>query len=156
MVYSCNGIVSKLAAGVDMISPTFVAYYAVMLGILGVYALGWQQILKRMPLTTAYSNRAVTIVWGIIWGFVFFAEPVTLPKVIGAIFIIAGVALFTYADAEGKPDVNDAQGQGGGVTQNGGAQDNATQNGAAQGSDVQCSTVNDSAQKDGIDTMKVG
>lgn len=100
MVYSCSGIMSKLAAGVDMFSLMFFVYYAAMLAILGIYALGWQQILKRLPLTTAYSNRAVTIVWGIIWGFVFFAEPVTLPKIIGAAFIIAGVVLFSYADGQ--------------------------------------------------------
>ncbi len=100
MVYSCSGIMSKLAAGVDMFSLMFFVYYGAMLAILGIYALGWQQILKRMALTTAYSNRAICIVWGIIWGFVFFAEPITLQKIIGAIFIVAGVVLFSYADAK--------------------------------------------------------
>ena len=100
MVYSASGILSKLAAGVDFLSPEFCALYGGVLCLLGLYAIGWQQILKRMPLTTAFSNKAVTIVWGIIWGALFFFEPITLPKAIGALLIIAGVILFSHADGQ--------------------------------------------------------
>ena len=100
LVYSLSGVLSKLAADVDFFSLEFCALYAGILFLLGLYALGWQQILKRLPLTTAFSNKAVTIVWGIIWGLVFFAEPVTIPEVIGALMIIAGVVLYSHADAE--------------------------------------------------------
>lgn len=100
MVYSVSGIFSKLASGVDFLSLQFCLYYGGVLALLGLYALGWQQVLKRLPLTTAFSNKAVTIVWGIIWGCVFFGESITLPKVVGAALIIAGVVLFSHADAE--------------------------------------------------------
>lgn len=100
MVYSCSGICSKLAAGVPFLSIEFCALYAGLIALLGVYAIGWQQILKRLPLTTAFSNKAVTIVWGIVWGIVFFGESLTLGKVAGALLIIAGVVLFSHADAE--------------------------------------------------------
>ena len=92
MVYSTSGILSKLAAGVGL--------YAGIIALLGVYAIGWQQILRRMPLTSAFSNKAVTIVWGIVWGALFFSEPITASKVVGAAFIIAGVVLFAHADGE--------------------------------------------------------
>lgn len=104
MVYSCSGIFSKLASGVPFLSLEFCGFYLCVLALLGLYAIGWQQVLKRLPLTTAFSNKAVTIVWGIIWGCVFFGESVTLGKVIGAILIIAGVVLFSYADAEAKDE----------------------------------------------------
>ena len=100
MVYSTSGILSKLAAGTDFFSPRFIALYLGMLFLLGLYAIGWQQILKRLPLTTAFSNKAVTIVWGIVWGVLFFGESVTVGKVIGAVLIIAGVVLFSIADGE--------------------------------------------------------
>ncbi|MEC4273287.1 transporter [Adlercreutzia sp. R25] len=91
---------SKLAAGVSFLSWEFVGLYAGIIALLGLYAIGWQQILRRMPLTTAFSNKAVTIVWGIVWGALFFSESITLGKVIGALFIIAGVILFSHADSE--------------------------------------------------------
>ena len=68
MVYSMSGICSKLAAGESFLSARFCIYYAVIIVLLGVYAIGWQQVIKRIPLTTAFANKAVTVVWGIVWG----------------------------------------------------------------------------------------
>lgn len=102
LFYSLAGILSKLAAGVDFLSIEFLGLYIGILAILGIYAIGWQQILKRLPLTTAYSNRAVTVVWGILWGLLFFSEPVTLGRVIGAAIIIVGIVLFSHADNESE------------------------------------------------------
>lgn len=113
MVYSTSGILSKLAAGVDFLSWEFVGLYAGVIALLGLYAIGWQQILKRMALTSAFSNKAVTIVWGIVWGALFFGEPITLGKVIGAALIIAGVVLFAHADGEA------ADGEGGDLRDDG-------------------------------------
>lgn len=100
MVYSVSGIFSKLASQQSFLSWPFVLYYGAIIALLGVYAIGWQQIIKRLPLTTAFANRAVAVVWGIIWGVVFFGESVTVYKMVGAIFVIGGVALFAKADNE--------------------------------------------------------
>ena len=100
MLYSCSGILSKLAAGVPFLSWRFILCYGAMIGILGIYAIGWQQVIKRMPLTSAYANRAVTVIWGIIWGALLFHEQVTFQKVAGALIVLAGVALFAIADGE--------------------------------------------------------
>lgn len=98
MVYSMSGICSKLASRAPFLSFQFCLYYAAIIGLLGLYAIGWQQIIKRLPLTTAFSNKAVTVVWGIIWGAAFFQEPITVKKVVGAALIIAGVVLYARAD----------------------------------------------------------
>ena len=50
----------------------------------------------------AYANRAVTIVWGIIWGLLFFNEKLSLGKVIGAVIVIAGVLLYVTESDEGE------------------------------------------------------
>ena len=94
MVYSMSGICSKLAAGESFLSARFCIYYAVIIVLLGVYAIGWQQVIKRIPLTTAFANKAVTIVWG--W--FFFGESITPGKLIGAGMVIAGVVLFAKSD----------------------------------------------------------
>lgn len=95
---SLADVAGKFAAGFDFVSVGFIVCYAIVLAILAVYALGWQQVIKRMPLTTAYANRGITVVWGIFWGAVFFSEAVTPFKVVGAAMIIAGIALFSQAD----------------------------------------------------------
>lgn len=104
MVYSTSGILSKLAAGEPFLSFRFCLYYGGVIALLGIYAIGWQQIIKRLPLTTAFANKAVTVVWGIIWGAVFFHESVTVGKIIGAVLVIAGVALFAAADGDKEAD----------------------------------------------------
>ena len=98
MVYSMSGICSKLAAGESFLSARFCIYYAVIIVLLGVYAIGWQQVVKRIPLTTAFANKAVTVVWGIVWGWFFFGESITPGKLIGAGMVIAGVVLFAKSD----------------------------------------------------------
>jgi len=98
MVYSTSGIFSKLAAGESFLSLKFVMYYAMVIVLLGVYAIGWQQIIKRMPLTTAFANKAITIVWGLVWGLIFFEEKISLGKVAGIICVVAGVVLYAKAD----------------------------------------------------------
>ena len=99
MAYSLSSVCSKLAGNQEFLSLPFCLSYGCVLTLLLFYAIGWQQIIKRLPLTTAFSNKAVTVVWGIIWGAVFFQEPITIKKIIGAILIIAGVVLYARADA---------------------------------------------------------
>lgn len=100
MIYSMSGICSKKAAGTQFLSLEFCLYYGGVLLLLAFYAVGWQQIIKRLPLTTAFANKAVTVVWGIIWGALFFKEPVTVGKIVGALLVILGVVLYAYADKE--------------------------------------------------------
>lgn len=97
VLFSTSGIMSKLAAGYGFMSPGFILCYGGMVCILGVYAIGWQQVIKRLPLTTAYANRAVTAVWGIVWGVLFFGESVSWQKILGALIVLAGVALYATA-----------------------------------------------------------
>ena len=98
MVYSMSGICSKLASSQHFLSAKFCLYYAAVILLLGLHAIGWQQIIKRLPLTTAFANKAVTVVWGIIWGTVFFRESISIGKITGALFVMIGVILFARAD----------------------------------------------------------
>ncbi len=100
LCYSLADVASKMAAGYDFLSLGFIVCYGIVLVILAGYALGWQQIIKRVPLTTAYANRGITVVWGILWGALFFAESITIGKLVGAAMICVGIALFSRADGE--------------------------------------------------------
>jgi len=98
LLYSTSGIFSKLAAGQPFLSLRFCLYYGAVILLLGIYALVWQQIIKRLPLTAAFANKAITVVWGMVWGVLWFQEQVTAGKLIGAALVISGVVLFAQAD----------------------------------------------------------
>lgn len=101
-VYAASSVFSKLAAQQPFLSAAFILLYGAMLAALVVYAFGWQQVIKHLPLTTAYANKAVTVVWGILLGLLIFGEAVTLRQLLGAAIIIAGIVLFVRADHEGE------------------------------------------------------
>jgi drug/metabolite transporter (DMT)-like permease len=101
MLFSMTAIFSKKAGIQELFSANFIVLYGVILLILAVYAIMWQQIIKRMSLTAAYANRAVTVVWGIIWGKLVFDEQISWGKVVGSIIIVIGIVLYAMAE-EGK------------------------------------------------------
>lgn len=101
-IYAGSSVCSKLAARQPFLSAAFILLYGLMLAALVVYAVGWQQVIKHLPLTTAYANKAVTVVWGILLGLAVFGEAVTLRQVIGAAIIICGIVLFVRADNENR------------------------------------------------------
>ena len=111
MFFSLGGIFSKLASKQPFLSLKFILCYGALLFIMFVYAIGWQQIIKRLPLTMAYANRAITIVWGIIWGLLFFNEKLNVGKIIGAVIVIAGVLLYVTESDEGGHTGQDANEQ---------------------------------------------
>lgn len=49
---------------------------------------------------TAYANKAVTVLWGLIWGLLFFGETITLQKILGAVIIACGIVLVVRSDDE--------------------------------------------------------
>lgn len=97
-LFSVSAVFSKLAAMEESLSFKWIVYYGAVLFIMFVYAIAWQQIIKHMPIVTAYANKAVTVIWGIIWGLIIFREDITVPKIIGAVIIIAGVYLVVTGD----------------------------------------------------------
>lgn len=98
MVYSISGILSKLAAKVVFMSIPFILLYLGIVFLLGIYAIFWQQIIKALPLTIAYANKAVSVIWGLVWGILFFHEKLTLGKLIGICLIVTGIILFCKSD----------------------------------------------------------
>lgn len=98
LIFSFCGVFSKLAGSSDFLSLKFCLFYGLSIFILGIYAIMWQQVLKRFSLTTAFINKAITIVWGIVWGVLFFKEQITVNMIIGAIVVFIGVSLVVVSD----------------------------------------------------------
>ena len=100
LIFSLSPVCSKLAGQQPFLSFKFIFFYGFVILLLGIYALLWQQIIKRMPLTTAYANKAVTVVWGMVWGALLFQEDITPQKCIGTAIIVAGVMLYAFSDSK--------------------------------------------------------
>ena len=88
---SISIVCGKLASGYATMSFPFLVWYAADVFFLGVFAILWQQILKKMPLSVAYSSRPVVTILGVIYGVLFFKDQLSVLGIIGIVVIIAGI-----------------------------------------------------------------
>ena len=109
LVYSLTTVISKKIADAEFLSPRFILGYLLIFLCLGIYALGWQQVLKSFSLSKAFANKAVVVIWGLIWGAALFRESITPGKIIGAALIIAGVLFFASEEEHPGAAEKDSQ-----------------------------------------------
>lgn len=83
----------KLGGRHPFFSPMYLFWFCAAVAILGGYAIAWQLILERMPLTTAYLRKGVSYMLIFIWATLIFHETITLQQVIGIIVIIIGMVV---------------------------------------------------------------
>lgn len=98
MVYSLSSVFSKKASREKFLSLRFCLFYGGVLFLLALYAVFWQQIIKRLPLSFAFANKAVTVIWGMVWGILIFGESISIQRIIGAVIVIVGIVLFSMED----------------------------------------------------------
>ena len=112
ILYSCTNICSKYAAAMEFFSLQWCLLYGLIIFILGIYALLWQQVLKTLPLNFAYANKAVTVAWGMLFGLLIFGEPIEPNHIIGAVTVLCGVVLMVSSKdkSEEKPPAQEKEG----------------------------------------------
>ncbi len=98
ILYSFYTVLGKKASSFEFLSINFCILYCGMIFILFIYAVLWQQVLKSIALSIASANKAVTIFWGMWWGFLFFNEEISVKKIIGAFIIITGILILSFSD----------------------------------------------------------
>ena len=98
LFYSSCGVLAKLASKEEFLSIEFILLYAAEIFVLFVYAVVWQQVLKHLSLTVAFSNKSISAVWTMLWGVVIFKEQLTWTMVLGALIVIVGVFLVVTAN----------------------------------------------------------
>ena len=111
MIYSVNTVVAKFVAREPWFSLRFISLYLLEFLVLGVYAILWQQIIKRVELSVAYANKAMTLMWSLVWGVLLFHEGVTFLKVAGVVLVMAGTVLLNLSPAaeESQPQETPAE-----------------------------------------------
>ena len=99
-LFSIAAVCLKKASLSDFLSPEFFAWYGGVLVILFIYAIVWQQVLKRLPLFTAYINKGITIIWGLLWGMLIFGESISVTMILGAVLVFAGTIQVVASNAK--------------------------------------------------------
>ena len=97
LIYACTSICTKMASRQEMLSWPYLFWIAGAIGVMGVYALLWQQILARMPISTAYMFKGTSLIFVLMFSALLFSEAITLNNVIGAMIVIIGIILFAKA-----------------------------------------------------------
>lgn len=92
-IYSSSTIFSKLASRCDFLSINFIGYLFCLVSVLGIYAILWQQIIKRIPLTDAYLFKGSTTIYTIIIAQCIFGETYSVKNYIGMTIIFIGILL---------------------------------------------------------------
>lgn len=107
MIYSINTVVAKLVSGQPFLSMKFILLYGLEFAVLGVYAICWQQMIKKFELSIAYANKAMTLLWSLLWSVLLFGAKITPAQIIGVVLVILGTVIINSeeaAETEGKHD----------------------------------------------------
>lgn len=94
-IYACTGVCTKMASRHEMFSWHYLLWMAGAVGVIGIYAILWQQIIARIPISTAYMFKGTGLIFGLLFSHLLFSEQITIYNIIGAAIIITGIALFS-------------------------------------------------------------
>lgn len=95
LVYACTSIFTKMASRQEMMSWTYLLWITGALGVMGLYAILWQQVIKRMEISTAYMFKGTSLIFGLLIASLFFGEHITVNNIVGSAIIITGIALYS-------------------------------------------------------------
>lgn len=104
IVNSIQGVFSKLAGKQKTMSARWILCFGLMFFTMLVFALAWQQVLKHMSLTFAFTNKPITIIWGLIWGVLIFKEHVSWNMIVGSAVILIGIMVGVSGRGEEKAE----------------------------------------------------
>lgn len=93
MLYACVGICTKMASMQSTGSWSYLLWFGGAVAIIGIYALLWQQVLRRIELSTAYMFKGTTLIFTMLIAALLFGEIITIPNIIGSVIIIIGIVL---------------------------------------------------------------
>ena len=69
----------------------FYIFAFLMLLNCGIYALAWQQVIKKFELSVAYANKS-----GQLWAVAIFGEHLSLLNILGLVLVFVGVVVVSY------------------------------------------------------------
>ena len=95
LLYAVASVLGKLA-GMRLAAEDAgmtLAFLAAEVAALFAYSFLWQHVLRRMPLSFAYSNKGICTLWTALAGVLVIGESLTWGKAAGLVVVLAGVTL---------------------------------------------------------------
>ena len=102
VVYSLSTVAANLASKYEFLSARYILFFGLEFVILAAYALIWQQMIKRFQLSVAYANKALTLMWSMLWNFIIFSQVITPFKVVGVVLVVIGVMIMNTGAVKGE------------------------------------------------------
>lgn len=90
ILYTLSSVMAKFASGEEALEK-IVFFFGMDLFFLGLYALFWQQLIKALPLSVAYANRAMALLWSALWARLIFGEKIGVKQIAGIVLVIIGI-----------------------------------------------------------------
>lgn len=97
LIYSASTICAKLAATQSVMFRLLV-FFGLEFVCLGIYAIIWQQVLKKFTLVTAMASKGIVVIFNLIWSVLLFSEEITICNIVGAGIIIFGIWMVSHDD----------------------------------------------------------
>ena len=95
LLFSLTSVFSKLASVYynkeGLHSPLLYVFLFLMIANCGIYAIAWQQVIKKFSLSTAYANKSVYLIWSQLWAVLIFKESLSINNIIGMLVVFLGV-----------------------------------------------------------------
>lgn len=92
ILYTLSSVMAKFASGQEA-SGRILFFFGMDLFFLGLYALFWQQLIKTLPLSVAYANRAMALLWSALWARLIFGEKIGVRQMGGIVLVIVGILI---------------------------------------------------------------
>ncbi|MCQ2081079.1 MAG: transporter [Lachnospiraceae bacterium] len=108
LIYSVSSLVAKFASGNDVMSFKFIMFYGLELVILGIYAILWQQVIKKFELSVAYANKAICLLWALVWSIVIFHDDLKWNQVVGIVIVMAGIVILNSEPSKDDKEKEEA------------------------------------------------
>lgn len=97
LLYACVSIFTKYASQQEFMSWNYMLGLIAAIGVMGLYAVLWQQVLKRIELSLAYMFKGTSLIFVMLLACILFGEQITWNNIVGAIIIISGIVLFAHS-----------------------------------------------------------
>ena len=100
LLYAFEPVAAELTSHQDMLSWHFWIGLGTVIGILALYAICWQQILKHVDLSVAYMFKGTSLIFVLMLSFLIMGERITMWNIIGSVVIIIGLIVFAKDDKD--------------------------------------------------------